>query len=55
MKIVKNDFLRNKIVTMTVFVFITMAVILVASAINNIANLVQAMSDLQESAARGSL
>ncbi|WP_028394125.1 ABC transporter permease [Bacillus cihuensis] len=51
LKIVKNDFLRNKIVTMTVFVFITMAVILAASAINNIANLIQAMSDLQESAA----
>ncbi|MEH7115057.1 ABC transporter permease [Neobacillus niacini] len=50
LKIVKNDFLRNKIVTMTVFVFITMAVILAASAINNIANLFQAMSDLQENA-----
>jgi putative ABC transport system permease protein len=50
LKIVKNDLLRNKIVTMTVFVFITMAVILAASAINNIANLIQAMSDLQESA-----
>ena len=50
LKIVKNDFLRNKIVTMTVFVFITMAVILAASAINNIANLIQSMSDLQESA-----
>ncbi|MBA9028649.1 ABC transporter permease [Peribacillus huizhouensis] len=51
LKIVKNDFLRNKIVTMTVFVFITLAVILAASAINNIANLIQAMSDLQERAA----
>ena len=50
LKIVKNDFLRNKIVTMTVFVFITLSVILAASAINNIANLIQAMSDLQESA-----
>lgn len=50
LKIVKNDFLRNKIVTMTVFVFITLAVILAASAINNIANLIQGMSDLQESA-----
>ena len=50
LKIVKNDFLRNKILTMTVFIFITMAVILAASAINNIVNLVQAMSDLQESA-----
>ena len=35
---------------MTVFVFITMAVILAASAINNIANLIQSMSDLQERA-----
>lgn len=50
LKIVKNDFLRNKIVTMTVFVFITMAVILAASAINNIANLIQGMSNFQESA-----
>ncbi|MEH7275818.1 hypothetical protein [Neobacillus vireti] len=49
-KIVMNDFIRNKIVTMTVFVFITMAVILAASAINNISNLIQAMSELQESA-----
>lgn len=50
LKIVKNDFLRNKIVTMTVFVFITMAVILAASAINNIANLIQSMSKLEERA-----
>ena len=50
LKIVKNDFIRNKIVTMTVFVFITMAVILAASAINNIANLIQSMSELQERA-----
>ncbi|WP_428910594.1 FtsX-like permease family protein [Niallia sp. Krafla_26] len=50
LKIVKNDFLRNKIVTMTVFVFITMAVILAASAINNMGNLIQGMSDFQESA-----
>ena len=50
LKMVKNDFIRNKIVTLTVFVFITMAVILAASAINNIVNLIQAMSDLQESA-----
>ncbi|MBA4538400.1 ABC transporter permease [Bacillus aquiflavi] len=49
-KIVKNDFLRNKIVTTAVFVFITMAVILAASAINNIANLIQSMSELQERA-----
>ena len=50
LKIIKNDFRRNKIVTMTVFVFITMSVILAASAINNIANLIQGISDLQESA-----
>ncbi len=50
LKIVKNDFLRKKIITMTVFVFITMAVILAASATNNIANLIQSMSELQERA-----
>ncbi|WP_284036937.1 ABC transporter permease [Neobacillus sp. 114] len=50
LKIVKNDFLRNKIVSITVFVFITMSVILTASAINNIANLIQSMSALQERA-----
>ncbi|MEH7252094.1 ABC transporter permease [Neobacillus niacini] len=50
LKIIKNDFRRNKIVTMTVFVFITMSVILAASAINNIANLIQGISDFQESA-----
>ncbi|WP_342598302.1 ABC transporter permease [Psychrobacillus sp. FSL H8-0483] len=50
LKIVKNDFYRKKIITVTVFAFITMAVILAASAINNIANLIQSMSDLQERA-----
>ena len=50
LKIVKNDFLRNKIVTMTVFVFITMAVLLAASAINNMANLIQSMAELKERA-----
>ncbi|MEK4486362.1 ABC transporter permease [Psychrobacillus sp. FSL H8-0484] len=50
LKMIKNDFIRNKIVTITVFVFITMAVILAASAINNVANLIQSMSDLQERA-----
>ncbi|HZH61695.1 MAG TPA: ABC transporter permease [Metabacillus sp.] len=50
LKFVKNDFIRNKIVTTAVFVFITMAVILAASAINNIANLIQSMSELQERA-----
>lgn len=47
---VKNDFVRQKIVTISVFVFIAMAVLLGASAINNIANLIQSMSDLQERA-----
>lgn len=50
LKIVKNDFIRNKIVTTAVFIFIMMAVILAASAINNIANLIQSMSELQERA-----
>ena len=50
LKMVKNDFIRNKMVTIAVFVFITMAVILAASAMNNIVNLVQSMSDLEEKA-----
>ncbi|SNZ14711.1 putative ABC transport system permease protein [Terribacillus aidingensis] len=50
LKMVKNDLVRNKIVTVTVFVFITMAVILAASAIHNIASLIQGMSKFQESA-----
>lgn len=50
LKIVKNDFIRNKIVTTAVFIFIMMAVILAASATNNIANLIQSMSELQERA-----
>ncbi|WP_342429266.1 ABC transporter permease [Neobacillus sp. FSL H8-0543] len=50
LKMVKNDFIRNKISTISVFVFITLAVILAASAINNIANLIQSMSELQERA-----
>ena len=50
LKMVKNDFIRNKMVTIIVFVFITMAIILAASAINNIANLIQSMSDLEEKA-----
>lgn len=49
-KMVRNDFLRNKVVTTAVFIFITMAVILAASAINNIANLIQSMAELQERA-----
>ncbi|MFD2046636.1 FtsX-like permease family protein [Ornithinibacillus salinisoli] len=50
LKIVENDFKRNKIVTTAVFVFITMAVILASSAINNITNLIQSMSELQKRA-----
>ncbi len=49
-KIVKNDFNRKKVITVTVFVFITMAVILGASATNIIANLIQSMAELQERA-----
>ncbi|MCB2295410.1 ABC transporter permease [Clostridium algoriphilum] len=49
-KIVKNDFSRKKIITVAVSVFITMAVILGASATNIIANLIQSMSQLQERA-----
>ncbi|WP_053362413.1 ABC transporter permease [Bacillus sp. FJAT-27251] len=49
-KIVKNDLNRKKIITVTVFVFITMAVLLGASATNIVANLIQSMSELQERA-----
>ncbi|WP_338452985.1 ABC transporter permease [Niallia oryzisoli] len=49
-KMVMNDFYRKKIVTLTVFVFITLAVLLAATATNNIANLVQSMSELKEHA-----
>lgn len=50
LKIVKNDFSRKKIITVAVFVFITMAVILAASATNIIANMIQSMSELQKRA-----
>ncbi|AVK97840.1 ABC transporter permease [Lysinibacillus sphaericus] len=50
LKMVKNDCYRKKIVTATIFIFITMAVILGASATNIIANLTQSMSELQERA-----
>jgi len=49
-KIVKNDFSRKKVITAAVFVFITMAVILGASATNIIANLTQSISELKERA-----
>jgi putative ABC transport system permease protein len=50
LKIVKNDFSRKKIITVTVFVFITLAVILGTSATNIIGNLIQSMSKLQKRA-----
>lgn len=49
-KIVKNDFNRKKVITTAVFVFVTMAVILSASAINIIANLTQSISELKDRA-----
>lgn len=49
-KIIKNDFNRKKVITMAVFVFITMAVILGASATSIIANLTQSISELKEHA-----
>lgn len=49
-KIVKNDFSRKKVITTAVFVFVTMAVILSASAINIIANLTQSISELKDRA-----
>ena len=50
-KIIKNDFARNKAVSITVFVFITLAVLLGASATNIIANLIQSISELEKCAA----
>ncbi len=47
-KIFKNDCSRKKIITGTMLVFITMAVILGASATNIIANLIQSMAQLRE-------
>ena len=44
LKIIKNDFKRKKVITSTVFVFITLAVLLGSSATNIIANLIQSMS-----------
>jgi putative ABC transport system permease protein len=49
-KIARNDFTRKKAITITVFVFITMAVILGATATNIIANLAQSISELKERA-----
>lgn len=50
LRIIKNDFKRKKIITGTVFVFITLAVFLGASATNIIANLYQSISEFQEEA-----
>lgn len=47
-KIVRNDLTRNKMVTIPVFIFMTMAVILAASATHNIVNLFHGIKDLQE-------
>lgn len=49
-KIVKNDFSRKKVITVAVFLFITMAVILGASATNITGNLIQSISQLKERA-----
>lgn len=48
-RICKNDFLRKKVITIAVFIFITLAVVLGASATNIIANLIQSMTQLQSS------
>lgn len=45
-EMVKRDFLRKKIITVTVFIFITLATVFGASGMNIIANLIQSMSDL---------
>jgi putative ABC transport system permease protein len=50
LRIVRNDLSRKKVITVAVFVFVTMAVVLGASATNIIANLIQSMSELQERA-----
>ncbi|MDN4494981.1 ABC transporter permease [Ureibacillus aquaedulcis] len=50
LKIVKNDFIRNKISTISVLLFITMAVILATSAVNNVTTLIQSMAKLEERA-----
>lgn len=49
-KIIINDCCRKKVITFAVFVFLTMAVVLGASATNIIANLIQSMEKLQECA-----
>lgn len=50
LKIVLHDFLRKKVITLSVFILITMAVVLGSSATNIIANLIQSISDLKERA-----
>ena len=50
LRIVRNDLSRKKVITAAVFVLVTMAVVLGASATNIIATLLQSMSELQERA-----
>ncbi len=49
-KIVINDFKRKKAITLTVFILLTMAVVLGGSATTIVANLMQSMADLKEQA-----
>lgn len=49
-EIVKNDFSRKKVITIAMFMLITMAVILGASATNMIANLTQSIAELKKEA-----
>ncbi|MFP7287913.1 FtsX-like permease family protein [Shouchella clausii] len=50
LKMVRNDFRRNKIITAAVFLFIMFAVMLAASAVHNIAHLIPSMAELQKRA-----
>ncbi|WMM33416.1 ABC transporter permease [Shouchella clausii] len=50
LKMVRDDFRRNKIITAAVFLFIMFAVMLAASAVHNIAHLIPSMADLQKRA-----
>ncbi|MCM3548760.1 ABC transporter permease [Shouchella clausii] len=50
LKMVRDDFRRNKIITAAVFLFIMFAVMLAASAVHNIAHLIPSMAELQKHA-----
>ncbi|MFP7335025.1 FtsX-like permease family protein [Shouchella clausii] len=50
LKMVRDDFRRNKIITAAVFLFIMFAVMLAASAVHNIAHLIPSMAELQKRA-----